>query len=128
MRPEQSNQVSAMINRMRNMGGSIGISAVTTLIERRTQVHQAYLVHNISSASTRLQRVLAEMTAHFATRTGEVEATRQAYARIYEELGRQATMLAYIDTFHVMGVVCLVAIGLLLVARKTNPGSAPVAH
>jgi MFS transporter, DHA2 family, multidrug resistance protein len=37
---EASNQVSAMTNLMRNMGGSIGISAVTTLLARRQQIHQ----------------------------------------------------------------------------------------
>src|SRR5262249_10390600 len=41
-----SNQVSALTNLMRNIGGSIGISAVTTLLAQRQQVHQAYLVHN----------------------------------------------------------------------------------
>jgi len=46
MRPESSNQVSAMTNLMRNVGGSIGISTVTTLIARGAQAHQDYLARN----------------------------------------------------------------------------------
>jgi hypothetical protein len=38
------------------------------------------------------------------------------------------TMLARIDTFHVMGVVCLAAIAVLLFAKKTKLGAARVAH
>lgn len=44
MPPDATNQVSALVNLMRNMGGSIGISAATTVLERRQQVHQGYQV------------------------------------------------------------------------------------
>jgi DHA2 family multidrug resistance protein len=128
MPPQASNQVSAMINLMRNLGGSIGISVVTTLLARRTQLHQVYLVHNIQTGNYRFENTLASLTTRLSPHLGEVEARRQAYGRIYAELGRQATMLAYIDTFHIMAVLCLAATGLLLFAKRNRPGAAPVAH
>ena len=48
--PSQGNQVSAMINLFRNLGGSVGISALSTLLARRAQVHQTYLAAHTSSA------------------------------------------------------------------------------
>jgi DHA2 family multidrug resistance protein len=46
MPPQASNQISGLVNLMRNMGGSIGISAATTLIARHQQIHQFHLVRN----------------------------------------------------------------------------------
>jgi DHA2 family multidrug resistance protein len=126
--PEASNQVSGLMNLMRNLGGSIGISSVTTLIARRQQVHQAYLARNTFEANPQLQHALTGITSHFRSRIGAAEATRHAYGQIYATVQRQAAVLAYIDTFWVMGALCLLAIGLLFFAKKNKPGSAAMAH
>jgi MFS transporter, DHA2 family, multidrug resistance protein len=84
---------------MRNVGGSIGISAVTTLVVRRQQVHQHYLARNTFESNPDLQQVLTQMTARFQARTGSAEAMRQAYGRIYGLVQRQTSVLAYIHTF-----------------------------
>jgi DHA2 family multidrug resistance protein len=125
---EASNQVSGLINLMRNMGGSIGISAVTTLVVRRQLVHENYLARNTFQANPHLQQLLAGMTARLQTRTGSVEATHQAYGRIYGLVQRQASVLAYIDVFWIMGTMCILAMGLLFFAKKSKPGQAPAAH
>ena len=125
---EASNQVSGLINLMRNIGGSIGISAVTTLLLRRQQVHQNYLTRNTVQYNPRLQHLLTQMTAHFETRTGKVEAMRQAYGQIFATVQRQASVLAYIDAFWILGALCVLAVGLLFLARKTKPGQAAMGH
>jgi DHA2 family multidrug resistance protein len=128
MPPQASNQVSAMINLMRNVGGSVGISLVTTMLARRAQVHQAYLAANTFAANPRLQEKLAGITQHLASHSGAPQAERQAYGMVAAELGRQSTMLAYLDVFRLMGVICLVAMLLLFFARKTKPGAAAMGH
>jgi DHA2 family multidrug resistance protein len=128
MPPEASNQVSGLMNLMRNLGGSIGISAVTTSIARRQQVHQAYLARNTFEFNPHLQQTLAEMTSRFSARFGPAEATRRAYGEIYASVQSQAAVLAYIDTFWIMATVCILAIGLLFLAKKTKPGSGVTAH
>jgi DHA2 family multidrug resistance protein len=124
MPPEASNQVSAMVNLMRNLGGSIGISAVTTLIARRTQVHQNYLAHNLYQYNPRLQALLSQMTQRFGSRSGDAHGLLQSYRAVYATVEQQATVLAYIDTFWISGFLCLCAVGLLFIARKAKPGSA----
>ena len=128
MPPEASNQVSAMINLMRNVGGSIGISAVTTLVQRRQQVHQYYLVRNTYEYNPRLQHLLSQLTTHFGERTGQIEAMRQSYRAIYNTVQQQASVLAYIDAFMILGAVCLLATGILFFTKKTKPGQASMAH
>jgi DHA2 family multidrug resistance protein len=128
MRPEVSNQVSALINLMRNMGGSIGISAVTTLIARRAQVHQAYLARNTFEYNPVLQQTLSQMTDHFGARMGSTEALKQAYGRIYGAVLQQATVLAYIDTFFIMATICVLVVGLLFLVKKVKTGQTSMAH
>jgi len=123
-----SNQVSALMNLMRNVGGSIGISAVTTLIAQRTQVHQAYLTHNTSSADPQFQQMIQQITARLTSQLGPIAAAQQAYARVQAIVIRQASALAYIDVFWIMATVCLSATFLLFFVKKSRPGQAAAAH
>ena len=128
MPPEASNQVSAMINLMRNVGGSIGISLVTTLIVRYSQIHQAYLSARVYAANPKVQHALAGITQHLAARSGQAEASRQAYGLLYAQVARQSRMLAYIDTFRITAIICLVAMLLVFFAKKVKPGKAAMGH
>jgi MFS transporter, DHA2 family, multidrug resistance protein len=123
-----SNQVSAMVNLMRNMGGSIGISAVTTLLARRQQVHQDYLAHNTYQYNPQLQQLLAQITSRAAARTGSADAMKQAYGRVYHIVQAQAAVLAYVDIFWILGAACALAIGLLFFAKRNKPGQAAMGH
>jgi DHA2 family multidrug resistance protein len=128
MPPTASNQVSGLMNLMRNVGGSVGISAVTTLIARRQQVHQNDLVSHIYQSNPQLQQTLAGMTARFQERADAVRAALEAKGRVYAMVGRQAAVLAYVDTFWVMGLICLGALAILFFAKKTKPGQAAMGH
>jgi DHA2 family multidrug resistance protein len=123
-----SNQVSALTNLMRNMGGSVGISAVTTLIERRQQVHQAYLAHNTVHGNPQFDQMVAHMTAQLSTRMDPVQASQRAYGNIYGMVQHQAAVLAYVDTFWIMGMLMLLPIVLLFFAKRNKPGQAAAAH
>jgi DHA2 family multidrug resistance protein len=105
MPSEKSNAVAGMINFMRNMGSSIGTSMVTTLIARRAQVHQLYLSAHLTQGEPVFTRMVRALTARF-TISGlpANRAAAQAYARVYALLIRQATTLAYIDTFWVLAI------------------------
>jgi DHA2 family multidrug resistance protein len=125
---DASNQVSGLLNLMRNLGGSVGISTVTTLLARRQQEHQVYLTRHTFAANPQVQQALSGMTSRFSARSGTADATQHAYGQIYATVQRQAAVLAYIDTFWIMGALCLLAIGLLFFAKKNKPGSAAMAH
>ncbi len=122
MPPEKSSSVSGLINFMRNIGSSVGTSLVTTLIARRAQVHQLYLVGHVGSGNTTLAGAAAALAARLtASGVNAERAMTQAYALIYRTVIAQANTLAYIDTFFVLTAGAAVMFLLSFALRKNDP-------
>ncbi len=120
----KSNSVAGMVNFMRNIGSSIGTSMVTTLVARRAQFHQVYLVAHATPGKPTFTQAVQALASHLAVSGLDASrAASQAYARFYQALIGQATALAYIDTFWVLavgaGIMFLLSFGL----RKNAPGA-----
>src|SRR5260370_27286558 len=64
MPTEKSNSIAGLLNFMRNIGSSIGTSMVTTLIARRSQVHQAYLVTHVTAGRPPFTQAVAALAKH----------------------------------------------------------------
>jgi DHA2 family multidrug resistance protein len=125
---EQNNQISSMINLMRNLGGSFGISFVTTMLARRAQVHQSVLSAHTAN-SNHLQAMLQGTAATDAVRTGSgPQAVQQAWASIYGMVQQQAAVLAYRDTILAMAIITVCVMPLVLLARRPKPGTAHMGH
>ena len=123
MPPEKSSSVAGLVNFMRNIGSSVGTSMVTTVIARRSQVHQAYLVANITPGARTLSDAAAGLTARFvASGTDAVQAGKVAYAVIYRTVIAQATALAYVDTYILLGTIALVMFVLSFFLKKNDLG------
>jgi MFS transporter, DHA2 family, multidrug resistance protein len=124
---DKNNAASGLMNLARNIGGSVGISFVTTMLDRRAQVHQNYLSRNLSASSPTFQSMIrgAEqaMRAHGAS---AAFAAKQAYALVEATLQRQASMLSYIDDFRILGYAILAMIPLVFLVRKGKPGAMAV--
>jgi len=120
---EKSSSVAGLINFMRNIGSSIGTSMVTTLIARRAQFHQVYLVAHVSPGQPTFNQAVSALAARLAVSGLDItRATSQAYARVYQLLIGQATTLAYIDTFWVLSVGAGIMFLLSFALRKNEPG------
>jgi DHA2 family multidrug resistance protein len=119
---EKMNNATGMINLARNIGGSVGISLVTTLQARLAQKHQANLIENLSPINPRYRDMLRGLTGalhvHGADAAGSAQ---QAQALVYGEMQRQAAMLSFIDVFWILGVVCLGMIPLVFIMKKAPP-------
>jgi len=123
MPAEKSNSVAGLVNFMRNIGSSIGTSMVTTLIARRAQFHQVYLVRHIAPGQPTFTQAVKALAAHLAVLGLDASrATSQAYARVYRALIGQATTLAYIDTFWVLCVGAGIMFFLSFALRRNEPG------
>jgi len=123
MPPEKSNSIAGLLNFMRNIGSSIGTSMVTTLIARRAQVHQAYMVAHVTPGSPTFSQVVAALAHRLNVAGLEANlAMRQAYGRIYRQTVAQATTLAYIDTFTILAVVSAVMFLLAFALKRNEPG------
>jgi DHA2 family multidrug resistance protein len=125
----KNNAASGLINLSRNIGGSVGISLVTTMLARRAQVHQVTLAEHIHPGSTTFQSMLNSATHLFISRGSSAhEASRQAYALIANMLDQQATVLAYIDNFRLLGFCVLFMIPLVFLMKKAKPGGPIAVH
>jgi DHA2 family multidrug resistance protein len=126
---DKNNAASGLMNLARNIGGSVGISFVTTMLARRAQVHQVQLVEKLNPANPQLQSSLKGMTATFSGGGyGPGAALQHAYALLQANVERQSTMLAYIDNFWLLGVVIGCLIPCVFLIKKVKPGGEIVAH
>ena len=121
--PEKNNAVAGIINFMRNMGSSVGTSMVTTLIARRSQVHQEILGDYVREGSSNFQNAANGLAQHLANSgMSAPDAQKQVYARIYELVQAQAASLAYVDTFMVLAVGSAIMFFLAFALKKNTPG------
>jgi len=126
IRSDKTDYAAGMTNLIRNIGGSTGISMVSTILARRAQVHQANLVGNLSPGSLPFQDFLARATRLLAIQGSSLpDAARKAMAFAYGTLLRQSSMMAFSDTFWVIGVVSFAVLPAVLFLRKSRLGGGP---
>jgi MFS transporter, DHA2 family, multidrug resistance protein len=127
---EHMGNATSLFNLMRNIGASIGISAVETLQFRRMQAHINVLGRHVNSASPQTQAMLSGMRQTFVSRGADaVTATHQAQGAIWGMVQRQASMLSYNDTFRFLGGMFIAMLPLLLLMQKLKGGKGPpMAH
>jgi DHA2 family multidrug resistance protein len=127
---ERMGNATSLFNLMRNLGASIGISAVTTLQFRQTQIHINVLGEHVSSTSPMAQQTIAGLQQAFmAGGADAVTAAQQAHGVVWGMLLRHASMLAYNDVFRFLGGMFLLLLPLLFLMKKPKPGKGPpMAH
>jgi DHA2 family multidrug resistance protein len=121
LRPEQTNQASALINVARNLGGSIMVSFTQTMLANRTQYNQSRLAEHVTPSSDTYKATLAAAKNYFIQQGSSLaEATNQAIAWIGQALERQATFLAYKEIFFWFMIIALCTIPLALLLRPQD--------
>ena len=107
--PEKNNNVSGMTNLARNLGGSLGISALSVILSRRSQYHQSVLSAHTSQFDPMFQQRVSALAQNFhAMGSDMVRATQMAQQVIYGTLQRQAAMLGYLDAIMIFAIICAV--------------------
>jgi DHA2 family multidrug resistance protein len=116
---ERMNYATGLYNLARNIGGSSGIAATTTMLARRAQYHQSVLVSHLTPYDPAYRDALAKTTmALQAGGASGTDAAAQAQGLMYGTLLKQSSMLAFADAFRVMGMLFLVIIPLMFLIRK----------
>jgi len=126
---EKTNMGTGIINLARNVGASVGIATVTTMLQRRSQFHQSQLMEHVNTLSAAFHSMVNGSQARLiAAGSTAAHASVQAYGRVYGLVQRQAAMLAFIDNFKMLGVVFLAVIPALLFMRKPKAASGMPVH
>ncbi len=124
LRPDQSNQASGWINVARNLGGSIFVAIMQTVIQQQQQFHNSRLIENIAPSSPQYQDTARTVTQHFLNHgSSSVRASGQATAWIGETVSQQAQILSYIDAFWLLSAICFAAIPVVLLLRSVKLGA-----
>ena len=117
--PEKNNQASALINLARNLGGSVGISVLNTLLARHDQLHRVRLVDHLYAYRPEVARQVSAMQQSFMSQgIGSHEALQRAYAQLGQIVGGQARMLSYVDAFAFLAVVFASMLAMLFLIKK----------
>jgi DHA2 family multidrug resistance protein len=126
---DKNNAASGLMNLARNIGGSVGISLVTTMLARRAQFHQVRLTENLSATNPQFEKALHGLSGTFqGGGSGPANALQHAYALVQGNLIRQSTMLAYIDIFWLLGAIIICLVPTVFLMKKSKPGGGIAVH
>jgi DHA2 family multidrug resistance protein len=123
LRNEQIGNASGVFNLMRNIGGSIGISIATTMLTRRSDLHQNEILSSSSSTGLRpaLQGAQQSLSGYF----GPANSLHPAQATLYQQLVRQASLWSFIDVFRWLSLLCFACVIVVWFFKKVKPGKGP---
>ena len=128
-KPELGNATS-IFNLMRNLGGSVGIATIATMLSRNTQVQYNILGAHVTAFDLRTRMLLDQIRAGLMSRGLDFStATSAAYATLSGMVSRQAVMVAFVQLFRILALVFAVVIPLVFMMRRPKPGQpAAAAH
>jgi DHA2 family multidrug resistance protein len=126
LKNEQIGNASGLYNLLRNVGGSVGISVVNTLVARHQQIHRAELSRYMS-ARPLVRQALTSFQALTSVHAGPKLASLRAYALLNRGLNQQAVIYSYVDDLRYMALMCFVCIPIVFLFRKVKPKKGPVA-
>jgi DHA2 family multidrug resistance protein len=134
----ENNDVAGLTNLARNIGGSVGTAFVATMLSRRAQAHEAYMIRNLTPDSIGFKERVLSLAKSFGgggngsgpgfggNHAGGIYAA-QGY--IYNMLHRQSAMLAYMDIVSFLAIFCALMIPLVLLIGKIKPAAdGPAMH
>jgi DHA2 family multidrug resistance protein len=122
---DKSDAVSGLTNFTRNIGSSVGVSLVQTIMARRMQFHIARLGDHLSLGSPGMAMSMQAMStrAHGVSAQG---AQAAGFALIYQSLMRQAAALSYLDLYVVLGAGAAAMFFLSFLLKSNDPSHAEV--
>lgn len=127
LRNDQIGNASGIFNLVRNIGGSIGISIAQTLLVRRSDAHQVDIVGYVSQTQYWFEERLSALTGYLTQHTAAPNAAGAAAGTLYQQLGRQALLWAFVDVFRWMSLICFACVVLVWFFKKARPGARPPA-
>ena len=127
---ENAGSASALFNMMRNLGGAVGIAALQTFLTKREQFHSNILTNSVSVFEEATRARIANLTNYFMNHevSDQALATHKAIVAIASDVRTQANIMAFSDTFYLLGVALVIALAASLLLKKPGHLSGGAAH
>ena len=128
--PENAGSASGLFNMMRNLGGAVGIALLQTVLTKREQYHSNVLMQSVSVFEQATRTRLEQLTQYFINHgvLDRADASHRAYVAIGHIVQKQAYILAFSDTFYLLGMALIVALIAVFFLKKPGQASAGGAH
>ncbi|CAN7257704.1 MDR family MFS transporter [Rhizobium leguminosarum] len=127
---ENAGSASALFNMMRNLGGAVGIASLQTFLSKREQFHSNILTNSVSVFEEATRDRIARLTGYFMSHgvSDQALASHKAIVAIALKIRKQANIMAFSDTFFLLGVALVVALLASLLLKKPGQLSGGGAH
>ena len=121
---------SALFNMMRNLGGAVGIAALQTFLTKREQFHSNILTQAVSPFEEATRARIEALSGYFMRHgvTDHAAAAHKAAVAIGGVVRQQAYVMAFSDTFYLLGAGLVVALAATLLLKKADHAEAGGAH
>jgi DHA2 family multidrug resistance protein len=127
---ENAGSASGLFNMMRNLGGAVGIALLQTLLTKREQYHSNVLMQSVSLFEQATRARIEKLTQYFMNQgvADHAQASHRAVIAIGNIVQKQAFILAFSDTFYLLGAALIVALIAALLLKKPGRVEAGGAH
>jgi MFS transporter, DHA2 family, multidrug resistance protein len=127
---ENAGSASGLFNMMRNLGGAVGIAMLQTFLTKREQYHSNVLTQFVSMLEQATRTRIEQLTQYFMSHgvADHAEATHRALVAIGKIVQKQAYILAFSDTFYLLGAALIVALVAALLLKKPDRLESGGAH
>jgi DHA2 family multidrug resistance protein len=127
---ENAGSASGLFNMMRNLGGAIGIAALQTLLTKREQYHSNVLSQSVSLFEQATRDRIDHLTQYFMSHgvIDRFDAVHRAYVAVGKIVQKQAFILAFSDTFYLLGAALIVALIATLLLKRPDHMEAGGGH
>ncbi len=120
LKNSQMTNASGIFNLAKSVGGAIGTSIVSTLIQRMGQVHQTHLIRNLTYSNPAFVEKLAAIQSGIAVYTGEFVAREKANFMVYMQLQQQSNLLAFMDCFKIYAAAVFLLTPFVFLFKKAK--------
>jgi DHA2 family multidrug resistance protein len=122
MPQQESNQVSGLINFVRNIGGSILIALTNAQVTSRAMWHEQHLQQAMQSGSIAFDQHRQALTGFLGGAFGGPNGGAMALAQIYNQLNDQARTQGYQDVYMELSWASIILVALAFMLSKNRPG------
>ncbi len=129
LKNEEIGNASGLYNLLRNVGGSIGISIVNTIVARHEQLHRNELAAALAPGRPEVRGAVAGMQQYLGAQgASSATALQRAYGLLNQELNGQSRLWSYVDDFRYMALMCFACVPIVFALKKSvgrgRPGAA----
>ena len=118
--PKRNDDAAALHAMFKNIITAVATSVSATFIARVSQVHQNYLVQNLSGENPMFHYRLMAAQTKFSAFFNHYTAARKAAGSLYNQMLVQAKLCSFYDAFHVLAVMCILVIPLVLILKNNS--------